>query len=106
MLQFLIVPLFPPLVGHLLCRDQKTDRGKKVLPNEKISLMQALKMYTIFAAISGFEEQFKGTIKPGKLADLIILNKNLAKCSRDEIEELKVEVTIIMVKLFGAKIVH
>jgi hypothetical protein len=64
-------------------------------PKEAISVKEALKAYTINGAYAGFEEDIKGTIKPGKLADLVILDKNPLKIQKSTLKNLKIEETII-----------
>jgi len=65
------------------------------VPEEFISMKEALKTYTINAAYAAFEEDIKGTIDVGKLADLVILNKNPLEILKENIKELKIIETII-----------
>ncbi|MHA1641933.1 MAG: amidohydrolase [Promethearchaeota archaeon] len=65
------------------------------VPEECISMKEALKTYTINAAYAAFEEDIKGTIDVGKLADLVILNKNPLEILKENIKELKIIETII-----------
>jgi len=65
------------------------------VPEQCISMKEALKTYTINAAYGAFEENIKGTIEEGKLADLVILNKNPLDIPEDKIEEIQVVETII-----------
>ncbi|MFX1450642.1 MAG: amidohydrolase [Promethearchaeota archaeon] len=65
------------------------------VPEQCISMEEALKTYTINGAYASFEEDIKGSIEEGKLADLVILNKNPFKVSNDEIKEIQVLETII-----------
>lgn len=65
------------------------------VPEEKISMKEALKTFTIDAAYGSFEENLKGSIKVGKMADLVILNNNPLKIPIDKIKDLKVMETII-----------
>ncbi len=51
-------------------------------------------MYTDYAARTSFEEGIKGSITPGKLADLVVLNGNPTRLPLDEIKDLEVEMTI------------
>ncbi|NRA94064.1 MAG: amidohydrolase [Psychroserpens sp.] len=60
-----------------------------------LSREETLKGMTIWAAHSNFEEQEKGSIEPGKLADFIILNKDIMTVDLSEIPNLKVEQTYI-----------
>lgn len=65
------------------------------IPEQCISILDALKTYTINAAYASFEEDVKGTIKEGKLADLVILNTNPLECKPEEIKDLQIIETII-----------
>jgi hypothetical protein len=64
-------------------------------PKHRISLYEALRMFTIDAARIGFEEDLKGTIEKGKLADLVVLSDNPYAVSRDNIGKIKVEMTLV-----------
>jgi hypothetical protein len=62
--------------------------------------MEALKAYTINAAYAAFEEQIKGSIKKGKLADFIVLSRDIFKLKPPEILKIKILRTVV-----GGKIV-
>jgi len=73
----------------------RTTRSGKVLgPEQRVSVMDALKSITINAAYQYFEEDTKGTLEPGKLADLVILEKNPLKVEPTDIKDIKVIETI------------
>ena len=65
------------------------------IPEQCITVEEALKTYTINAAYAAFEENIKGTIEEGKLADLVILDKNPLEVSKDKIKEIQVVETFI-----------
>jgi predicted amidohydrolase YtcJ len=90
-------PIVPPnpLVGIYAAVTRKAETGQVVLPQESISSLEALKMYTISAAYSSFEERSKGSIVPGKLADLVILSDDPTNVEPEEIKEIQVLTTII-----------
>ena len=73
--------------------DDKNPNGW--VPEQKISVEDALKCYTIRAAYASFEENIKGSIEPGKLADFVILEKNLFEIDPSEIREVKVITTTV-----------
>jgi hypothetical protein len=64
-------------------------------PKEAISLEKAIEGYTINAAYASFEEDIKGSIEIGKLADIIILSDNLFEISPGKIKDIKVLLTIV-----------
>jgi predicted amidohydrolase YtcJ len=65
------------------------------LPEEAVTAEQALAMYTTNAAYASFEEDIKGAIAPGRLADMVILSADPLKTPPELIKDIKVEMTII-----------
>ena len=65
------------------------------LPEENLTAEEALKTYTINAAFASFDEDRKGTIEVGKLADLTVLSDNLLTTKPDKIKDTTVEMTIV-----------
>ena len=80
---------------------KETASGNVLCPEERISVMDGIRMYTVNSAYCGFEENLKGSIEPGKLADLIVLSENPLKIPESEIKNIQVLKTII-----GGKIVY
>jgi predicted amidohydrolase YtcJ len=64
------------------------------LPDQRVSLETALRAYTVNGAIASFEEKNKGTIEPGKLADLVVLTEDLFRIPPSRIHESKVWMTV------------
>ncbi len=64
-------------------------------PEQCLTRMQALRSYTVDCAYAGFEESEKGSIVPGKLADLTVFSQNLLTCRDEEILDTKVVYTIV-----------
>jgi len=79
--------------------DDKNPNGW--VSEQKISLEEALKGYTVAGAFAEFAEKTKGTLEPGKLADLVVLDKNLFDIPPDKIRMAKVEMTIL-----GGRIIY
>ena len=65
---------------------------------------EALKSYTIWAAYAAFEENIKGSISAGKLADFIVVDRDYMACPESEIKDIRVLQTILGGKVvFGGK---
>ncbi len=71
----------------------------KYTENEKMSLEEALKLYTKYAAYIGFDEDSLGSIEVGKYADMVILSHNLDEVSPKDIKNVKVVMTIVAGKI-------
>jgi hypothetical protein len=65
------------------------------VPGQKITVEQALKAYTYNAAFASFEEKIKGSIEPGKLADFVILEKDITNLNPADIRDVKVLQTVV-----------
>lgn len=81
------------MFGWCACK-RETKAGLILGENEQISVYNALKGVTINAAYQYFEEKYKGSIKEGKIADLIILDKNPCKIAIDDILKINILTTI------------
>jgi hypothetical protein len=64
-------------------------------PAQKISVIEALEGYTINAAYAGFDEAITGSLKTGKLADLVILSRDITSIPPDEIRSVEVLATMV-----------
>ena len=63
--------------------------------NQKVSVEEALKIYTLNGAYTSFEEHLKGSIEFGKLADLVVLGADPAQVDPMTIKDIPVEQTIV-----------
>jgi len=79
-----------PLVG---IQSAVTRHG--FTPGERITVEQALPLYTINSAYASFEEKMRGSIEVGKLADLVVLSDDPLTISTDRIGDIKVDMTIV-----------
>ena len=70
------------------------------VPTEKITVEQALHAYTTVAAYSSFEEDLKGMLKPGMLADMVLIDRDLTAIEPDSIRDAEILTTIV-----GGKVV-
>ncbi|MDD3572766.1 MAG: amidohydrolase family protein, partial [Eubacteriales bacterium] len=89
---------YRPLMGvyHAVTRcghDGQPQEGW--LSDQKLSLNEAIHLYTMGSAYNAFEEDIKGSIRPGKLADLVILSDDIERIHSDGIKEMTVERTIV-----------
>jgi predicted amidohydrolase YtcJ len=83
---------------------RKLPDGTTFFPEEKMNRLEALKSYTKNGAYATFEENIKGSLKAGMLADLVVLSNDLISCSDEQIKSTKVLYTIVGGKiLFEAK---
>jgi predicted amidohydrolase YtcJ len=64
-------------------------------PEQNLTREQAIRFYTINNAFLTFEEAHKGSIEPGKLADFIVLDRDIMTCPVDDIKDIKVEATYL-----------
>ncbi len=85
---------------------RRTERGIAVNPAEAIPFEEALKMFTINAAYLEFEEDAKGSIEPGKLADLVVLSENPFTVPPERLRGIKVDTVIIDGKISYKKKLH
>ena len=74
---------------------QELESGQTLVPEERISVEQALTLYTRNGAYAGFEEDRKGTLKPGKLADFIVVDRDVFTVPADELKDVKVLQTFV-----------
>ncbi|HEU4386350.1 MAG TPA: amidohydrolase [Blastocatellia bacterium] len=76
-------------------KDQKGFSGEGWHPEEAVTREQALKMFTIWAAYAAFQDGIKGSIEPGKLADLTVLSADITKIPEREILKTHCLMTVI-----------
>ena len=89
-----VVP-YPPLrvIYHFVTRD--TISGGVLGADQRISRKEALQVETINNAFLTFEEKTKGSIEPGKLADLVVLPEDILTCPPQHIEQMNVAMTMV-----------
>ena len=92
-----VAPLNPVLTVYAAVTRRTLDgkNSKGWIPEQKISVEEAVRAYTIGSAYAEFQETVKGTILPGKLADIVILSADVFKIDPKEIENVKVDLTIL-----------
>ena len=98
-----VAPL-DPLLGIYAAVTRATLDGKNPggwFPEQRLTVEEALRAYTLGAAYAAFQEKEKGTISPGKLADVVVLSDDLFQIPPERIKDVRVEVTIV-----GGKVVY
>lgn len=98
-----VAPL-DPMLGLYAAVTRATLDGKNPqgwFPEQKITLAEALEAYTLGSAFAEFQEKEKGSITPGKLADMVLLSEDIFSIRPEAIRNVKVETTIV-----GGRIVY
>ena len=98
-------PVVPanPLSGIYAAVSRVTETGQTIAHGTGIAAAAALRVYTAGSAYSCFEEDNKGSITPGKLADLVVLNGDPTSVPKEEIMRLETKMTIIGGKVMWRK---
>ena len=87
-----------PLLGVYAAVTRRTLDGKNPsgwVPEQKITVEEAVRAYTYGSAYAEFADTVKGALTPGKLADLVILSRDIFKIDPVEIEKARVTLTIV-----------
>ena len=84
-----------PIASFYATVTRKLKDGRVFYPDQRMSRMEALKSYTINGAYAAFEEGSKGSLKPGKYADVVVLSKDIMTVPDDQIPTAKVTYTIV-----------
>jgi len=90
-----------PVACYYASVTRRMKNGQPFYPAQKMSRIEALRSYTIENAYAAFEEDRKGTLKPGMLADVTILSRDILTIPDDEILKTEVDYTIV-----GGKVVY
>jgi predicted amidohydrolase YtcJ len=95
--------LYPgnPLRTIQACVLRQSLDGSIIAPDQAIDVHTALRLYTAGGAWLGFEERDKGSLEPGKLADLVVLSKDPLRVPPEELGSIRVEMTLV-----GGNVAH
>ena len=88
-----------PIASFYATVTRKTKDGTVFYGDQRMSRMDALRSYTINGAYAAFEEATRGSLKPGKYADLAVLSKDILAVPDDEIPSAQVDYTIVAGKI-------
>ncbi len=84
-----------PIASFYAAVSKRTRDGTRFVPEQRMTREEALRSYTMANAYAAFEENLKGSIAPGKLADLVVLSKDIMRVPEDDIPTAQVDLTIL-----------
>jgi hypothetical protein len=84
-----------PLASFYASVTRKLNDGSTFYPDQRMSREQALRSYTLNNAYAAFEEKIKGSLEPGKLADITVLSRDILTVPDDQILSTAVVYTIV-----------
>jgi predicted amidohydrolase YtcJ len=84
-----------PIPSFYASVSRRVKDGSVFYPDQRMSRMEALRSYTIDAAFAGFDETIKGSLTPGKLADVTVLSRDIMTIPEDQIPSTTVLYTIV-----------
>ena len=91
-----------PVMGIYAAVTRRTLDGKHSegwIPEQKITVAEAVRAFTLGPAYASFEERIKGSLEPGKLADIVVLSRDILSIAPAEIRDAKVDITIFEGKI-------
>jgi predicted amidohydrolase YtcJ len=86
---------YNPFLSMWIAVARKTTQGKAVHPEERITRAEALRMHTIGAAWLQFADDTRGSLEPGKLADLVVIDRDYLTVPEDDIRNIQPVMTIV-----------
>ncbi len=92
-----------PIASYYASVTRKLKDGSVFYPDQRMSRAEALKSYTLSGAFAAFEETSKGSLTPGKLADITVLSKDILSVAEDEIPKTQVIYTVVGGKVLYSK---
>jgi predicted amidohydrolase YtcJ len=84
-----------PLRSFAASVTRRMANGEAFFPEQRITRPEALRSYTLSAAWAAFEDEIKGSIEPGKLADVVVLSQDLLTVPDEELSQVDVDLTIL-----------
>jgi len=97
------VSVAEPLLRIQSMVTRETAEGKVYGPEQKVSVETAIRIWTMGGAYASFEEDIKGSIEVGKLADFVVLSDNPTQTPQDKIKDIRIESTYVGGKLAFAR---
>jgi len=84
-----------PIASYYATVSRRLKDGSVFFPDQRMSRTEALRSYTLSTAYAAFEEDIKGSLAPGKLADITILSRDILTVPEEEIPQTEVVYTIV-----------
>ena len=84
-----------PIASFYASASMRMNNGEVFLPDQRMSRAEALRSYTLSAAYAAFEEDIKGSLTPGKLADIVVLSHDIMTIPEEQIPDARVLYTIV-----------
>ena len=84
-----------PIANYYSTVSRRMASGDVLFPDQRMTRVEALRSYTTQAAYGAFEEELKGTLEVGKLADVTVLSQDILTIEEDRISETEVVATIV-----------
>lgn len=92
---------YNPFLAMWTMITRTTEKGSVIFPEEAVTREEALKMYTINNAYASFEENLKGSVEPGKFADLAVISDDILTCPSGQIRNI-----VSLLTMTGGKVVY
>ena len=86
---------YNPFLGMWIAIARRMSNGEVLFPEERLSRKEALEMYTTGPAYMQFNEKNRGSLEPGKLADMVVIDRDYLTCPEDEIKNIEPLLTIL-----------
>ncbi|MGG0892322.1 amidohydrolase [Cytobacillus horneckiae] len=97
------VTTYNPMIGIHTAVNRKVNSGTEFGRQQRVSLLEAIRMYTYNAAFASFDEDKKGSIEVGKMADLIVADRALLQMLLENLKDVQIEMTMIDGKIVYEK---
>jgi predicted amidohydrolase YtcJ len=86
---------YNPFLNIWACVARRTRAGQNFYPQEKVTREEALRMYTSDAAWIQFAEKQRGSLEPGKFADLVVIDRDFLTCPEDQVKDIEPLMTMV-----------
>ena len=86
---------YNPFLSMWIAVARRMSNGEVLFPEERLTRQEALKMYTSWPAYMQFNEKNRGSLERGKLADMVVIDRDYLTCAEDEIRNIQPVITIL-----------